>query len=114
VQDEIVEKWKSEDLRLYVVWVPFLGGTRDAIDGTLLADARVRHYWDGEAVSSAYFGQHLPGDFGIFWDGYALYGPDARWGDEPGPLLDAGVTVIGQSASLRNAIRSLLGPPESA
>jgi hypothetical protein len=114
VQDEIVEKWRSEDLRVYVVWLPFLGGTRDSIDGTLLADHRVRHYWDGDAVSSAYFGEHLPGGFGQFWDGYAVYGPAARWEDEPGPLVGSGVTVIGQSASLKAAIQDLLGPPDSS
>jgi hypothetical protein len=113
VQDEIVEKWRSEDLRVYVVWLPFLGGTRDSVDGTLLADPRVRHYWDGAAVSSSFFGQHLPGGFGQFWDGFAVYGPDARWGDEPGPLIASGVTVIGESASLKEAIQTLLGPPES-
>lgn len=113
MQDEIVERWKTEDLRIYAVWLPFLGGTRDAIDGTLLADPRVRHYWDGDAVSSAYFGETLPGNFGTFWDGFAVYGPDARWGDEPGPLATSGVTVIGESAVLGDAIRSFLGPPES-
>jgi hypothetical protein len=113
VQDEIVEKWGTGDLRVYVVWLPFLGGTRDAIDGTLLADPRVQHYWDGDTVSSAYFGEHLPGNLGQFWDGFVLYGPQARWDEEPGPLVASGVTVIGESASLGEAIRSLLGPPES-
>src|ERR671919_1869525 len=55
----------------------------------------------------------LPGNFGTFWDGFAVYGPDARWGDEPGPLATSGVTVIGESAVLGDAIRSFLGPPES-
>ena len=108
-----MEKWRTENLRVSVVWLPFLGGTRDAIDGTLLADPRVRHYWDEDALSSAYFGERLPGSFGTFWDGYVLYGPEAAWEDEPGPLVASGVTVIGKSASLRGAIRSLLGPPES-
>jgi hypothetical protein len=114
VQDEIVQRWRTEDLRVYVVWLPFLGGTREAIDGTLLADFRVRHYWDGDATSSAYFGEHLPGNFGTFWDGFALYGREARWADEPGPLLASGVTVIGRSASLREAIEDVLGPPEAS
>lgn len=108
-----MERWRSERLRLYVVWLPFLGGTREAIDGTLLADPRVRHIWDGDAVSSAYFGEHLPGGSAQFWDGFAVYGPYARWEGEPGPLVASGGTVIGEGASLREAIETLLGPPET-
>ena len=111
VQDEILGRWSTEELRFYAVWLPFLGGTRQAIDGTLLADPRVRHYWDEDAVTSRWFGAHLPGQFGFFWDGYVVYGPDAVWSEEPPEPVEYGATVIGDSASLERAMRSLLGGP---
>jgi hypothetical protein len=112
VQDRILERWTSGDLRVHTVWLPFLGGTRGAIDGTLLSDPRVRHYWDGQAVTSRWFGTNLPGQSGFFWDAYVVYGPDARWSEEPPQPVEYGATVIGDSASLEQAIRSLLGPPD--
>lgn len=111
MQEEILGRWGTDTLRVHTVWLPFLGGSREAIDGTLLADPRVHHYWDGDAVTSRWFGSHLPGAGGIFWDGYVVYGPEARWGAEP---VEYGATVIGDSPSLELAVRSLLGPPEDA
>jgi hypothetical protein len=110
VQDEILEK-ESSDLRVYAVWLPFRSGYRDAISGTLLADARVRHYWDGRAVTSDFFGRTLPQAFPGLWDAYIVYGPDARWDDEPAPLARWGGTVIGDGSSLRATVRSLLAAP---
>jgi hypothetical protein len=112
VQDRILNRWTTGNLRVHTVWLPFLGGTRGAIDGTLLADARVRHYWDEQAVTSQWFGTNLPGQSGFFWDAYVVYGPDARWSEEPPQPTEFGTTVIGDSASLEQAIRSLLGPPD--
>jgi hypothetical protein len=112
VQDEILGKWTTEELRVYTVWLPFLGGTRGAIDGTLLADPRVRHYWDEHAVTSQWFGSHLPGQSGFLWDAYVVNGADAEWSEEPPEPVEYGATVIGDSASLERAIQSLLGPPD--
>ncbi len=98
---------------MHVVWLPFLGGVRQAIDGTLLSDPRVRNYWDGEAVTSRWFGSHLPGQSGLFWDGYVVYGPEAEWSEQAPESVECGVTVIGQSASLERAVRTLLGPPDN-
>jgi hypothetical protein len=113
VQDEILNRWNTEELRVYTVWLPFLGGTRSAIDGTLLADPRVGHYWDEEAITSRWFGSHLQGQSGLFWDGYVVYGPDAEWSQDPPEPLEFGATVVGDSASLERAVRSLLGSPDS-
>jgi hypothetical protein len=111
VQEEILGRWDTPDLRVYAIWLPFRSGTRDAISVTVLADPRVRHYWDGQAVSSDYFGGHLPGGFPGLWDAYAVYGPTARWDDQPAPLAGWGGSVIGDSSSLMATVRSLLGPP---
>ncbi len=99
---------------MYAIWLPFLGGTLDSIDENLLADDRVRQYWDGQATASRWFGRHLPNASGFFWDGYVVYGPKARWDRELAPLVRAGSTVIGDSPALEAAIRSLLGAPDAS
>jgi hypothetical protein len=104
-------RWESPDLRVYAIWLPFRSGTRDAISGAVLDDPRVRHYWDGPALSSDFFSRHLPEGFPGIWDVYAVYGPDARWDDEPAPLAKWGGTVIGDGPTLMATVRSLLGPP---
>jgi hypothetical protein len=112
VQDRILGRWATEDLAVHTVWLPFLGGSRGAIDATVLADSRVRHYWDGEAVTSQWFGANLPGQSGLFWDAYVVYGPEAQWSETPPEPVRYGATVIGHSTALEEAIRSLLGPPD--
>jgi hypothetical protein len=112
VQDEILEKWGSPDLRVYAIWLPFRSGTRDAIVGSVMDDPRVRHYWDGKALSSDFFSRHLPDAFPGIWDIWVAYGPDARWDAEPAPLARWGGTVIGEGSSLMATIQSFLGPPE--
>lgn len=42
------------------------------------------------------------------WDVYYLYGPDAEWTDDPGPLISSGGTIIGRSSELQKAITPLL------
>ncbi|MGH2677645.1 MAG: hypothetical protein ACRDHB_04715 [Actinomycetota bacterium] len=111
MQEEILGRWRSPDLRVYAIWLPFRSGTRDAISDTVLGDPRVRHFWDGRAASSDFFGAHLPGGFPGLYDVYAVYGPTARWNDEPAPLAKSGGTVIGDTSTLMASVRSLLGPP---
>lgn len=111
VQREILEADRAADLVVYAVWVPFLGGTREAaISQEVLPDPRVVHFWDGEAVSSAWFGRNVDKSVGAAWDVYYLYGPDARWSAVPGPLVSSGGTVIGRSSELKAAVDPLLLP----
>jgi hypothetical protein len=95
-------------LRVLVVWVPFLGGSRDAINPSVFPDQRVTSLWDPGAASSQWFSQHVTDQIGPTWDYYLLFGPGARWGAVPGPVVSQGGTVIGQSAQLLAAIRPLL------
>lgn len=95
-------------LRVLVVWVPFLGGSRDAINPSVFPDSRVTSLWDQHAVSSWWFSQHVTKQPGPTWDYYLLFGPRARWGAVPGPVVSQGGTVIGQSGQLRASIRPLL------
>jgi len=108
VQGNILSRTTDPALRVLVVWVPFLGGTRDAINPSVLPDRRVTSFWDPGAASSQWFSQHVTHQIGPTWDYYLLFGPGARWGAVPGPVASQGGTVIGQSAQLLAAIQPLL------
>jgi hypothetical protein len=61
VQREILEADEEADIRVYALWVPFLGGTQDAaeLSQRVLPDPRVRHYWDEDAPTSAWFAESV-------------------------------------------------------
>jgi hypothetical protein len=111
VQREILDQTETSDLRVYAVWLPFLGATRQAADVSqrVLRDTRVLHYWDGEAAMGDWFAENVEHiSAKAWWDVYYLYGPDAEWTEVPGPLVVSGGTVIGRSAELKEAITPLL------
>ena len=72
----------------------------------LLVDKRARHYWDARARLGRYVAGLLGQGDSPAWDMYLVYGPDAKWGDEPAAL---GAPVIAQSASLKTALEQYLG-----
>ena len=108
MQSNILSRMPDPALRVLVVWVPFLGGTRQAINASVLPDRRVTSLWDPDAVSSQWLSAHVTHQPGPTWDYYLLFPADARWGAAPGPVLSQGGTVIGTSAQLMTAIRPLL------
>jgi len=108
VQSNILSRNADARLRVYVVWVPFLGGSRGAINPSIFPDTRVTYLWDRGAVSSDWFSRHVTNQPGPTWDYYMLFSPRARWDAVPGPVVSQGGTVIGQSGQLLDAIRSLL------
>ena len=84
---------------------------RGEIDTGLVADARARQYWDAERTIGTWLaGRDLGGlgYSGIVWDAYFLFGPDATWKDEPGPLVDSGAPVVSGGARLRDAVLAQL------
>jgi hypothetical protein len=111
VQREILEAEPQAELAVYAVWVPFLGGTRDAaaLSQRVLPDPRVIQFWDEAALTSDWFAAHVEDGQAPAWDVYYLYGPDARWTDVPSPLVSSGATIIGRSSALKAAIAPLLG-----
>ena len=110
MQREILEARPTADIRVYAVWVPFLNGTRAAaeLSTRVLTDPRVIQYWDQDAVTSAWFAEHVEHSSAPAWDVYFLFGPDARWTSVPRPLVGSGGTIIGQSSALGAAVGRLL------
>ena len=49
VQSNILSRMTDPALRVLVVWVPFLNGTRGAINPSVFPDSRVTSLWDQNA-----------------------------------------------------------------
>jgi hypothetical protein len=116
VQREILGTTSTGKLRVYAVWVPFLGGTQASADLSqrVLPDPRVVQFWDGAALTSDWFAKNVDHSPGLAWDVYYLYGPGASWTNVPGPLVSSGGTIIGQSSQLEQAISPLLKASSAA
>jgi hypothetical protein len=87
------------------------GDARDEWDAAVLDDERVAHFWDEERVSGQWLADHETGDLGgggVVWDAYFLFGPDARWDDEPTDLRAAGRPIVGETGKLDEAAAPLL------
>jgi hypothetical protein len=109
VHDEILQRYPSARLKVLAVWFDMLpGDSRQLLDTRVLGDTRVTYYWDEGKVAGRWFSDHVTGRSGITWDAYFLYGPDARWGQTPGPPLSSDGPVIGASDELRSAIGPFL------
>jgi hypothetical protein len=116
VQREILEAEPAAKLRVYAVWVPFLGGTSEAthVSRRVLSDPRVDQFWDGDALTSEWFAQNVDHSPAPAWDVFYLFGAEATWTDVPGPIVSSGATIIGQSSELKDAITPLLAERSAA
>ena len=82
---KVMAEVDTQDLSVYVVWVPRLGGTSDDVSeaSSIMLDPRALHYWDGdETLGWAYRDQLGLGIEGSAWDIYFLYDADTVWGDD--------------------------------
>jgi hypothetical protein len=89
--------------------------SRSEWDPTLLDDSRVLNLWDEKRVIGTWLaGQPRvdTGSLGPFvWDAFLLFGPDGRWLSPPTGFIAGGSPVVGESARLSSAVRSVLGEP---
>ena len=109
MQSQLLAQYASEQLRVYAVWLPMLGGdAREEWNGTTMPDARVTHFWDGELQVGRWFAQQVDGYDGVAWDIHYLYGPDAVWKNVPSPLVGSGRTIYAERQSLQRQVSTLL------
>ena len=107
MRSDILRKYPSSPVRVYVVWFDMLAGdSRQLVDTRVLNDPRATNYYDSRRVIGAWYAQQL-GEEGIVWDAYFLYGPDAAWSTTPGQLLSSGRNVVGSRDDLAAAFRRL-------
>ncbi len=112
MRENILDKEKSEDLRVYAVWLNQRStDERDTIDESTLADPRVTQYWDGEGITGTYFAQNDLGGLGFsgfVYDVYYVFGPDAAWAEDPAPLAGSGGPVVSRGDELLASLRAQL------
>ena len=93
VQNEVLAKVPSRDLRAYFVWLPILKNDDLAAARASAAkfpDPRITHFWDGDKALGWALGELLklpardPGHpHGVAWDAYLLYAPGLHWKKTP-------------------------------
>ena len=110
MQTQLLAQYPSEQVRVYAVWLPMLGGdAREEWNGTTMPDARVTHFWDGELQVGQWFAKQVEGYDGVSWDVYYLYGPHAVGETIPSPLLGSGRTIFAERQALQKQISTLWG-----
>ena len=106
MQNEILSKYPTADLDVYVVWFNmYPGDARWRWDGDGMTDSRVTHYWDEQKSVGTWFSANLTERGSPTWDFYALYSPDARDLAAPNNM---GGTIIGRRAELQSALAAVL------
>ena len=85
---------------------------RSEWDASVLDDARVKHFWDGETALGSWLADPQNLDRGysgpVVWDAYLLFGRNARWEERPTDLRGAGWTVIGRASDLESEVEAVL------
>ena len=88
-------KQPSRDIAVYMVWSDQRGARERNVTGaaTLMADPRVKHFWDGQEVVGTAFQPVLDAPVPA-WDVWMLFGRDAVWTD-PAPAPSWWETQLG-------------------
>jgi len=77
-----LEEIEAEELKVYVVWGPMLGGeTKGDAEWatTFLADPRVEHFWTDNHLLAELFQGPLGLENEPAWDTYLLFPPGSTW-----------------------------------
>ena len=114
MQQEILKRFPSDDLRVYVVWQRIL--RNDAVNAARVAaeqvfsDKRVSQMWDPANALGFWYKQsgELEHKDPMVWDAYFLYGKDAEWKDAPTGLIDAGYTVWNMKDRLLKSVATTM------
>lgn len=114
MQQEILKKFASDDLRVYVVWQRIL--RNDAVNTAKIAaeqvfsDKRVSQMWDPANALGFWYKQsgELEHKDPMVWDAYFLYGKDAEWKDAPTGLIDTGYTVWNMKDRLLKSVATTM------
>ena len=116
MQQEILKRYASEDLRVYVVWQRIL--RNDSVNAARMAaaqvfsDKRVSQMWDPANALGFWYKQsgELEHKDPMVWDAYFLYGKDAEWKDAPTGLIDTGYTVWNMKDRLLKSVSTTMEP----
>lgn len=101
MRENVLERYPDADLRVYVVWVPRIPTDERFQVAELIVDKRATHFWDNQRRIE----NHFAAQGGAAYDFFYLYGPDARWGDEP---VSTGAPVVAEGDKLAQALRPYL------
>jgi hypothetical protein len=108
-QTQLLKEYPSEQLSVYAVWLQMLPSiSSEKWDPTIMPDARVKHFWDGDLEVARWFAKQVDGYEGVSWDIYYLYGPDAVWKTVPAPLMSSGGTIYRERETLMTEVSALL------
>ena len=106
MQNEILSKNPSADLRVYAVWFNmYPGDARWRWDGDGMTDTRVVHFWDDQKTVGTWFSENLTHRGSPTWDFYALYSPEAR---DLGAPRSMGGTIISRREQIQASLQPLL------
>ena len=116
MQQEILKRYASDDLRVYVVWQRIL--RNDSVNAARMAaaqvfsDKRVSQMWDPANALGFWYKQsgELEHKDPMVWDAYFLYGKDAEWKDAPTGLIDTGYTVWNMKDRLLKSVSTTMEP----
>ena len=87
VLENVLNEIDSEQLAVYVVWIPVLAGDSLAAAEkaalTEVADMRATHFWDGDQNLGRAYGKalELPNGRDLAWDIYFTYAAGQEWGE---------------------------------
>ncbi len=114
MRQDILQRFPSDDLRVYVVWQRIL--SQDAVNTARDAaakafnDKRVLQMWDPAHALGLWYKQSgdLEHKDPIVWDAYFLYAADSEWTDRPTGLIDTGTTVLNLKDRLAKSVESTM------
>lgn len=114
MQQDILKRYASDDLRVYVVWQRILRNdsvnTARMAAGQVFSDKRVSQMWDPANALGFWYKQsgELEHKDPMVWDAYFLYGKDAEWKDAPTGLIDTGYTVWNMKDRLLKSVSTTM------